>query len=60
MGDSAIDILTGRSANLWTCSVTYGFAPLSSRFSNVPTNFTNSAEGQTVTSWTIGFRPSAR
>lgn len=27
MGDSAIDILTGRSPNLWTCGVTYGFAP---------------------------------
>jgi hypothetical protein len=27
VGDTAIDILTGRSANLWTCGVTYGFAP---------------------------------
>ena len=33
---------------------------LSSRFSNAPANFTRSAEGQTVTSWTIGSRPSAR
>ena len=60
MGDSAIDILTGRSANLWTCGVTYGFAPLSSRFSNGPTTFTSSADGPTVTIWTIGFKPSAR
>ena len=27
IGDSSIDIVTGRNANLWTCGVTYGFAP---------------------------------
>ncbi len=27
IGDSSIDVLTGRNAGLWTCSVTYGFAP---------------------------------
>jgi phosphoglycolate phosphatase len=27
IGDSSIDVLTGRSAGLWTCGVTYGFAP---------------------------------
>jgi phosphoglycolate phosphatase len=27
IGDSAVDVLTGRSAGLWTCGVTYGFAP---------------------------------
>jgi phosphoglycolate phosphatase len=27
IGDSSIDILTGRNADLWTCGVTYGFAP---------------------------------
>ena len=29
IGDSSIDVLTGRNAGLWTCGVTYGFAPLS-------------------------------
>lgn len=27
IGDSDIDVLTGRSAGLWTCGVSYGFAP---------------------------------
>jgi phosphoglycolate phosphatase len=27
IGDSSIDIITGRNADLWTCGVTYGFAP---------------------------------
>ena len=27
IGDSSIDVLTGRNARTWTCGVTYGFAP---------------------------------
>jgi phosphoglycolate phosphatase len=27
IGDSSVDVLTGRNACLWTCGVTYGFAP---------------------------------
>jgi phosphoglycolate phosphatase len=27
VGDSSIDVITGRNAGLWTCGVSYGFAP---------------------------------
>jgi phosphoglycolate phosphatase len=27
IGDSDVDVITGRNAGLWTCGVTYGFAP---------------------------------
>lgn len=27
IGDSSVDVMTGRNAGLWTCGVTYGFAP---------------------------------
>jgi len=27
IGDSSVDVLTGRNAGLWSCGVTYGFAP---------------------------------
>jgi phosphoglycolate phosphatase len=27
IGDSSVDVLTGRNAGLWTCGVAYGFAP---------------------------------
>jgi phosphoglycolate phosphatase len=27
IGDSSVDVLTGRNANAWTCGVSYGFAP---------------------------------
>ena len=27
IGDSSVDVSTGRNAGMWTCGVTYGFAP---------------------------------
>jgi phosphoglycolate phosphatase len=27
VGDSGVDVTTGKNAGLWTCGVTYGFAP---------------------------------
>jgi phosphoglycolate phosphatase len=27
IGDSSVDVVTGRNAGIWTCGVTYGFAP---------------------------------
>jgi phosphoglycolate phosphatase len=27
IGDSSVDVITGRNSELWTCGVTYGFAP---------------------------------
>ncbi len=31
IGDSSLDVITGRNAGLWTCGVTYGFVPHSLR-----------------------------
>ena len=31
IGDSPNDVFTGRNAGMWTCGVTYGFAPSSLR-----------------------------
>jgi phosphoglycolate phosphatase len=27
VGDSSVDVVTGRNAGIWSCGVTYGFAP---------------------------------
>ena len=27
IGDSSIDVITGKNAGMWTCGVKYGFAP---------------------------------
>ncbi len=27
IGDSSVDVITGRNSDLWTCGVTYGFSP---------------------------------
>jgi phosphoglycolate phosphatase len=38
VGDSSNDVLTGRAAGMWTCGVTYGFAPQT--FSEAPPDLT--------------------